>query len=282
MAAVDAAVALGRRPTPTGSASAAGATAASSPTGRSIGPPASRPRPRAPASPTRSRATAPTTTSGNTRPSSGCPGRTPRPGSRSRSRSWRRTRSRRPTLFLCGEVDWNVPLIHSEQMYQALRRPRRAHRARRLSGREPQHPRADLPEGPARALPGLVRQVPEARAGRGRRAARSDLVPGPAARLPPARRDEQKKTLEENLAKATADYAEDPENAGRLIWVGRRLGYLGRYREAIAIFSRGVAEVPRGRPLPALPRPPLHHGARARQGDGRPPEGRRAHPCEGL
>ena len=27
-----------------------------------------------------------------------------------------------PTLFLCGEVDWNVPLIHSEQMYQALRR----------------------------------------------------------------------------------------------------------------------------------------------------------------
>ena len=26
-----------------------------------------------------------------------------------------------PTLFLCGELDFNVPLIHSEQMYQALR-----------------------------------------------------------------------------------------------------------------------------------------------------------------
>jgi dipeptidyl aminopeptidase/acylaminoacyl peptidase len=26
-----------------------------------------------------------------------------------------------PTLFLCGEKDFNVPLIHSEQMYQALR-----------------------------------------------------------------------------------------------------------------------------------------------------------------
>ncbi|MCZ6779030.1 MAG: S9 family peptidase [Acidobacteria bacterium] len=26
-----------------------------------------------------------------------------------------------PTLFLCGEKDWNVPLINSEQMYQALR-----------------------------------------------------------------------------------------------------------------------------------------------------------------
>jgi dipeptidyl aminopeptidase/acylaminoacyl peptidase len=26
-----------------------------------------------------------------------------------------------PTLFLCGEKDWNVPLVNSEQMYQALR-----------------------------------------------------------------------------------------------------------------------------------------------------------------
>jgi dipeptidyl aminopeptidase/acylaminoacyl peptidase len=26
-----------------------------------------------------------------------------------------------PTLFLCGEEDWNVPLINSEQMYQALK-----------------------------------------------------------------------------------------------------------------------------------------------------------------
>lgn len=27
-----------------------------------------------------------------------------------------------PTLFLCGEKDWNVPLINSEQMYEGLRR----------------------------------------------------------------------------------------------------------------------------------------------------------------
>ena len=27
-----------------------------------------------------------------------------------------------PTLFMCGEKDWNVPLINSEQMYQGLRR----------------------------------------------------------------------------------------------------------------------------------------------------------------
>ena len=30
-----------------------------------------------------------------------------------------------PTLFLCGQEDWNVPLINSEQMYQALKSLRR-------------------------------------------------------------------------------------------------------------------------------------------------------------
>jgi dipeptidyl aminopeptidase/acylaminoacyl peptidase len=27
-----------------------------------------------------------------------------------------------PTLFMGGEVDWNVPVLNSEMMYQALRR----------------------------------------------------------------------------------------------------------------------------------------------------------------
>jgi dipeptidyl aminopeptidase/acylaminoacyl peptidase len=43
--------------------------------------------------------------------------------------TWRRVsqpflradRIRTPTLFLCGQEDWNVPLINSEQMYQALK-----------------------------------------------------------------------------------------------------------------------------------------------------------------
>lgn len=26
-----------------------------------------------------------------------------------------------PTLFMCGQEDWNVPVINSEQMYQALK-----------------------------------------------------------------------------------------------------------------------------------------------------------------
>ncbi|HSR15968.1 MAG TPA: hypothetical protein VLL51_09460 [Gemmatimonadales bacterium] len=50
--------------------------------------------------------------------------------------------------------------------------------------------------------------------------------------------------LRDQLAEAEADLARDPRSADAVIWVGRRLGYLGHYREAIALFSRGVSEHP--------------------------------------
>jgi tetratricopeptide (TPR) repeat protein len=50
--------------------------------------------------------------------------------------------------------------------------------------------------------------------------------------------------LREQLADAEADLASHPRSADAAIWVGRRLGYLGQYREAIAVFSRGVSEHP--------------------------------------
>ena len=61
------------------------------------------------------------------------------------------------------------------------------------------------------------------------------LLPGGAAR----------ETLEVRLARARAVYAADTTSADALIWVGRRTAYLGRYREAISLFSRGIAEHPR-------------------------------------
>lgn len=42
------------------------------------------------------------------------------------------------------------------------------------------------------------------------------------------------------LAVAEAAYARDPENVDSIIWVGRRLAYVGRYREAIGAFTRGL------------------------------------------
>ena len=42
-----------------------------------------------------------------------------------------------PTLFMGGEIDWNVPILGGEQMYQALKRLGRPHRTRRLPRRIP-------------------------------------------------------------------------------------------------------------------------------------------------
>lgn len=58
--------------------------------------------------------------------------------------------------------------------------------------------------------------------------------------IPAARRA----TLESDLASAKAAQEADPASEGAAIWHGRRLAYLGRYREAIAVFSEGVARHP--------------------------------------
>jgi tetratricopeptide (TPR) repeat protein len=47
--------------------------------------------------------------------------------------------------------------------------------------------------------------------------------------------------LEADLALARARHDSAPADADRIIWLGRRLGYLGRYREAIGVFTRGIA-----------------------------------------
>lgn len=62
----------------------------------------------------------------------------------------------------------------------------------------------------------------------------------------------QKKRYEE----AYKDYKEDPEDPNNIIWLGRRLAYLGKYREACAIFTIGAEKYPED------PRFPRHRGHR--------------------
>jgi tetratricopeptide (TPR) repeat protein len=50
--------------------------------------------------------------------------------------------------------------------------------------------------------------------------------------------------MEAQLADARAVWEKDRDDADALIWVGRRTAYLGRYREAIEIFSDGIARHP--------------------------------------
>ena len=49
-----------------------------------------------------------------------------------------------------------------------------------------------------------------------------------------------KEKLENDLAVAKATYENDVKNADAIIWYGRRLAYLGRYDEAIEIFTKGI------------------------------------------
>ena len=86
------------------------------------------------------------------------------------------------------------------------------------------------PEVPAKqAVPSAP--VPEARSLSGQ-----DLVP-------PVPIPNQAK-LEADLAAAETVLATQPDSAEALIWVGRRQGYLWRYRAAIDTFTRGIERFP--------------------------------------
>ncbi len=51
--------------------------------------------------------------------------------------------------------------------------------------------------------------------------------------------------LEANLAAAKALFDSDPSSEEAAIWYGRRLAYLGRYEEAIAVYSDAMAKHPK-------------------------------------
>ncbi|MGH7539363.1 MAG: tetratricopeptide repeat protein, partial [Gemmatimonadota bacterium] len=46
------------------------------------------------------------------------------------------------------------------------------------------------------------------------------------------------------LAEARAAYEEDPDDPDAIIWLGRRLAYLGQYREAIDVYGEGIENHP--------------------------------------
>lgn len=61
----------------------------------------------------------------------------------------------------------------------------------------------------------------------------------------PAMSAEVRERREADLAAARAAYEKNPNDADALIWLGRRLGYLGHYREAIDAFTEGAKKHPK-------------------------------------
>ena len=157
-----------------------------------------------------------------------------------------------PTLVVCGQLDMNVPLINSEQLYQALRRvgkvetelviyPNQWHGIRTPSYQKDRYERY-LAWYDRFLRPGVVTA---ARSGTGKEPAKPEATSllGRPLFAPPLA-PERQKALEADLTKATADFLKEPGRADSALWLGRRYAYLGRYQDAIAAFTRGLAAHP--------------------------------------
>ena len=91
-----------------------------------------------------------------------------------------------------------------------------------------------------------------------------DLFGGPLYRRPirlwlPADEDAYEaklRQLQEDYEGSLEEYAEDPDDPERIVWLGRRTGILGRFVEAVTIYSRGIEK------FPADPRFPRFRGHR--------------------
>jgi tetratricopeptide (TPR) repeat protein len=62
--------------------------------------------------------------------------------------------------------------------------------------------------------------------------------------FPPVPAADQLAVMQQQLNEARAAYDSDPNDADALIWLGRRLAYLGEYRAAIDVFTEGIAKHP--------------------------------------
>lgn len=148
-----------------------------------------------------------------------------------------------PLLLITGELDSNVPAGNTREMYYALRRLGKevvwvnymngGHGTPLTSAAEfvdfhermvqwyDKHLKSDGPRGRVEAISLFG----------------DSLVPPPPA---PAART----TLERNLALAQSAYNRAPDDADSIIWLGRRTAYLGRYNDAIRIYSEGIEKHP--------------------------------------
>ena len=157
-----------------------------------------------------------------------------------------------PTLVMCGQLDMNVPLINSEQLYQALRRVGKAETElviypNQWHGiRTPSYQKDRLERYLAwydRFLrPGVVTAAREGAGPDGGKPEATSLLGVPL--FAPALSADRQKTLDADLTKATAEFVKDPKNADAAVWLGRRYAYLGRYRESIDAFTRGLVAHP--------------------------------------
>lgn len=92
-------------------------------------------------------------------------------------------------------------------------------------------------------LAGLVTTcTPQARADDGAKRPELMSLLGKSLTSPPPGDNLAK--LRADLEKARAELAKDPDNPEKIVWVGRRLGYLWRMKEAVDVYTEGIAKRP--------------------------------------
>jgi dipeptidyl aminopeptidase/acylaminoacyl peptidase/tetratricopeptide (TPR) repeat protein len=149
------------------------------------------------------------------------------------------------TLFVCGDKDMNVPLLNTEQMYEAVRRvgkvdtelviyPGEWHGLRRPSFRKDRFER-DLAWYDRYLMPRSTTAA-------GTKAEAVSKLGVALLPFPPAA--DAKARLDKELEDARTAYLQAPEDVEALLRLGRRTAAFGRFREALELYSRGLAAHP--------------------------------------
>jgi dipeptidyl aminopeptidase/acylaminoacyl peptidase len=151
-----------------------------------------------------------------------------------------------PTLFLCGSDDVNVPLLNSEQFFQALKRLGRETELVIYPGEDHDISRPSfIVDRYQRYIDWYDRFLKPGGAKKdGAEAPEGTSLLGRPLVAPDIAADREEK-LVLNLDAATEEFVRSPDDADAIIWLGRRTAYLGRFRAAIDIYTRGLARHPR-------------------------------------
>lgn len=148
-----------------------------------------------------------------------------------------------PLLLMTGAMDSNVPADNTREMFYALRRlGKDVTWVSYTNGGHgvPTATAADFLDFHERLLAFFDRNLKGT--GGERVVEATSLLGEPLSRpVPPAATLAR---MEEQLAEARRGWQHTPANADSIIWLGRRTAYPGRFHEAIAIFTDGIARHP--------------------------------------
>jgi len=149
-----------------------------------------------------------------------------------------------PLLLITGALDSNVPADNTREMYYALRRlGKDVTWVNYMNGGHgiPTHTAADFVDYHERLVAFFDRHLKGAPSPE-RVVEATSLAGEPLSRPTPSGATLTR--MEQQLAEARRAWNRAPSDADSIIWLGRRTAYLGRFNEAITIYTDGIRQHP--------------------------------------